>query len=190
MTQFGQNCLDTTQERILIFAAVKIDLRQIKPEGTEISFSEISQDLELVAEGFEFPEPIEVNLTASKSGDEIIIQGRTATLVEMECSRCLDIFEETMNTRLQFVIQLLDINEPQFSNDDDFVILSKTAGEYDISNRVRESILLELPLKPLCSDSCRGLCPLCGVNLNETECECTPDKTDERWDSLKQLFGD
>lgn len=169
---------------------MKIDLRQIMPEGTEFGFSEISQDLELNAEGFEFPEAIEVSLTATNSGDEIIIQGRSSTVVEMECSRCLDIFEETMNTKFQFVIQLLDIKEPQTSNDDDFVILPKTSGEYDISDRIRESILLELPLKPLCSDSCKGLCPMCGVNLNEAECECTPDKTDERWDSLKQLFGE
>jgi len=106
----------------------------------------------------------------------------------MECARCLEIFEMDINPRIQFVIQLLDISEPQPSEDDDFVILPKTTGEYDISQRVREAILLELPLKPLCSETCKGLCPMCGVNLNEGECDCTPDKTDERWDSLKQLF--
>ena len=169
---------------------MKIDLRLIKPEGTEVNFSEISQDLELTAEGFEFPDAIEVNLIASKSGDEIIVQGRTSTLAEMECSRCLDVFEEIITAKMQFVIQLLEINEPQTTNDDDYVILPKTAGEYDITERVREAILLELSLKPLCSESCRGLCPMCGVNLNETECDCMPDKTDERWDSLKQLFDE
>jgi uncharacterized protein len=167
---------------------MKLDLRQISPEGAELKFSEISQDLELVQAGFEFPEPIEVELFAAKTGDEIIVQGKVSTLVEMECARCLDIFEMDINPKIQFVIQLLDIKESQHSDDDDFIILPKTSGEYDISDRIREAILLELPLKPLCSDDCRGLCPMCGVNLNETECECTPDKTDERWDSLKQLF--
>jgi uncharacterized protein len=169
---------------------MKLDLRQVKPEGTELAFSEISEDLELAVNGMEFPEPIQVDLTAIKSGDEIIVQGRISTSVEMECSRCLEVFEMNMSPKIQFVIQLLDSSEPQLSNDDDFVIIPKTTGEYDISERIRESIILELPLKPLCSDSCRGLCPMCGVNLNETECDCTPDKTDERWDALKQLFGE
>lgn len=169
---------------------MKIDLRNIKPDGSDFSFSELAQDLDLTAEGFEFPEPIETRVHASKSGDEFIVQGHASSTVEMECARCLEIFEVDVNPRLQFVIQLLDIAESQQSGDEDFVILPKTTGEYDISDRVREAIILELPLKPLCSENCRGLCPMCGVNLNETECECTPDKSDERWDSLKQLFDE
>lgn len=167
---------------------MKLDLRQIKPEGVELKFSEISQDLELTQVGFEFPEPIDVELFVAKTGDEVIVQGKISTMVEMECARCLDVFEMDINPKVQFVIQLLDVKESQHSDDDDFVILPKTSGDYDISDRIREAILLELPLKPLCSEDCRGLCPMCGVNLNETDCDCTPDKTDERWDSLKQLF--
>ena len=170
--------------------AMKLDLRQITPEGNEFGFSELAPDLELSAKGFEFPDPVEVNISAMKSGDEIIVQGRVATTVEMECARCLDIFEMEINPRIQFVIQLLDTHLPQMSGDDDFIILPKTSGEYDIADRVRESIILELPLKPLCYEGCRGLCPMCGVNLNESSCECTPDKTDERWDTLKQLFDE
>jgi len=165
-----------------------VDLRLIKQDGSRFRFSELAGDLELAMEGFEFPEPIDVDLLASKSGDEVIVQGRVNATVEMECSRCLESFEMEVDPKIQFVIQLLDTSQPQYSEDDDFIILPRTTGEYEISDRVREAILLELPLKPLCSEDCRGLCPMCGVNLNETDCECTPDKTDERWDSLKQLF--
>ncbi len=167
---------------------MKVDLRSITPEGCEFSFSEISDELELSAEGYNFPNPVEVSLSGSKSGDEIIIQGQVRTTVEMECARCLEVFDMDLGPKIQFVIQLLDTNEPPPTEDDDFVILPKTTAEYDISQRIRELILLELPLKPLCSESCRGLCPLCGTNLNESQCDCTPDKTDERWDTLKQLF--
>jgi uncharacterized protein len=169
---------------------MKLDFRQIKPEGSEFLFSELASDLELAAEGIEFPDPIEVAISAAKTGDEIIIQGRISSTVEMECARCLDIFEMEINPKIQFVVQLLDSTQPEFSDDDDFVILPKTTNELDISDRVRESIILELPVKPLCYEGCRGLCPMCGINLNEAQCDCTPDKTDERWDSLKQLFGD
>jgi uncharacterized protein len=175
---------------MLISSKMKLDLRKIKPDGSEFGYSELAQDLELATDNFEFPEPVEVNINAAKSGDEIIVQGRVSATVEMECARCLDIFEMEINPKIQFVIQLLDTNQPQVSDDDDFVILPKTTGEFEIADRVRESILLELPLKPLCYEGCRGLCPMCGVNLNETKCDCTPDKTDERWDSLKQLFDE
>lgn len=167
---------------------MKVDFRLIEPEGSELTFSESAEDLDLTAEGIEFPEPIEVELTATKTGDEIIVQGMLSTVAGMDCSRCLERFERPVGSKLQFVVQLLEISAPQDSDDEDFVILPKTIQEYDLSERVREAILLELPLKPLCTESCLGLCPLCGTNLNESECDCTPDKTDERWESLRQLF--
>ncbi len=167
---------------------MKVDFRQIEPEGSEFSFSESAEDLDLTADGIEFPEPIEVELTATKTGDEVIIQGLLTTMAGMDCSRCLERFERPVSSKLQFVIQLLEISSPQDSDDEDFVVLPKTTQEYDLSERVRQVILLELPLKPLCRESCLGLCTLCGTNLNESECDCTPDKTDERWESLRQLF--
>lgn len=183
-----QNWLDTRSGCLLISAFVKVDFRQVKPEGSEFAFAVSAEDLELSAEGVGFPAPIELDLTATKTGDEMIFQGTISTTAEMDCSRCLDRFEMPIRSRLQFVIQLLEINSPQDSDDEDFIVLPKTTPEYDLSGRVREAILLELPLKPLCSVSCRGLCPMCGTNLNESDCECTPDKTDERWESLRQLF--
>jgi uncharacterized protein len=167
---------------------VKVDFRQIKQEGSEFSFAASADDLELSAEGVEFPEPIELEVTATKTGDEMIFQGAISTTAGMDCSRCLDRFEISIRSKIQFVVQLLEISSPQDSDDEDFVVLPKTVQEYDLSQRVREAILLELPLKPLCSVSCRGLCPMCGTNLNESDCECTPDKTDERWESLRELF--
>lgn len=184
----AQNWLDTSGTCLLIFAFVKVDFRQIKAEGSELAFAVSADDLELSAEGVTFADPIELDLTATKTGDEMILQGAISTTAEMDCSRCLDRFEMPIESKMQFVIQLLEINSPQNSEDEDFVVLPKTTQEYDLSERVREAVLLELPLKPLCSVSCRGLCPMCGTNLNESDCQCTPDKTDERWESLRQLF--
>ncbi len=169
---------------------MKVDFSKIEPEGSELSFSESAEDLDLTAEGIEFPEPIEVDVTVNQTGDEIIVQGRLSTMAGMDCSRCLERFEMPVSSKLQFVIQLLELNAAQDSDDEDFVILPKTTQEYDLSGRVREAIMLELPLKSLCKESCNGLCPMCGTNLNETDCDCTPDKTDERWESLRQLFDE
>jgi uncharacterized protein len=89
---------------------------------------------------------------------------------------------------MQFVVQMIDSPLDELDGDDDFEIIPKTQTFIDISQRVHDAIMLNISLKPLCSEDCRGLCPMCGANLNEGECDCTPDKTDERWDALKNLF--
>lgn len=167
---------------------MKIEIRQIKPDGSEFHFSESTEELEISVEGVKFPSPIEVDVTATLTGDEIIFQGEAYTEVEIECSRCLEIFDLLVETRLQFVVQMLDTPQELSSDNEDFEVIPKNQMMLDISQRVREGILLALPLKPLCSEDCKGLCPMCGINLNESECDCLPDKTDERWDALKKLF--
>lgn len=169
---------------------MKVDFRQIRPDGTEFKFAESTEELDLAVDGVGFPSPIEVNLFGTKTGDELVFQGSISARAELECARCLDTFESVLTSKMQFVIHLIEINQPQDSDDDDFVVLPKTTQEYDIGQRVREAIILELPLKPLCSDSCLGLCPMCGTNLNDSTCDCTPDKTDERWESLREIFGE
>lgn len=57
----------------------------------------------------------------------------------------------------------------------------------DLQPLVRDSLLLELPLAPLCSDDCRGLCPTCGADLNESPCGCTETPSDPRWAALEAL---
>ncbi len=167
---------------------MKVEFRQVKAEGSEFDFSVKALDLDLEVDGFKFPEPIEIQLIATRSGDEIICQGQVSTAIEAECSRCLELFEKQINSDLQFVIQFLDVGGPEDSGDDDFIVLPKTAEDYSIDDRVREAIIMELPIKPLCEANCKGLCSMCGGDLNETDCGCTQDKTDERWDNLKQLF--
>ena len=168
---------------------MKIEFREVKAGGSEFSFSVPPADLELEADTFKFPEPIDVKVSAVKSGDEIIFQATVSTLIEAECARCLELFEKRISSKLQFVVQFLDIGGPEDTGDDDFVVLPRSAEDYDISDRVREALILELPYKPLCKTSCKGLCPMCGQNLNEADCGCTQDETDERWDTLRKLFG-
>lgn len=170
---------------------MKIEIRQIADQGKDFHFAETAEEMEISAEGIKFPNPIEVDISATLSGDEIICQGEAYTEVEIECSRCLDIFDYEIKANLQFVVQILDSPiEVDNESDEDFEVISKTENFLDISSRVRDAIVLSLPLKPLCGEDCRGLCPMCGANLNDGDCDCTPDKSDERWDALKNLFGE
>ena len=135
-------------------------------------------------------EGVEAELAIQKSGQEYFCQCKVVAGVVVECARCLG----------KFFTEL--------SGDADFIICSETAatehaqavenGEYvcyrgndlcvDISGPVRQTMVLSLPLKPLCSQKCRGLCPCCGQNLNERLCSCEREQTDPRWDDLKGLL--
>jgi len=169
---------------------MNLDLRQIRVESTDLHFSQSAEELEISVAGVKFPAPIEIDVAATMIGDEIICQGEVFTEVEIECSRCLELFDMPIEAHLQFVVQMIDSPQELESEDDDFEVIPKTQTNYDISQRVRDAVTLSLPLKPLCSEDCRGLCPMCGTNLNESTCDCTPDKTDERWDALKNLFDE
>jgi uncharacterized protein len=57
----------------------------------------------------------------------------------------------------------------------------------DLEPTLREQILLALPMDTLCGESCRGLCPSCGENLNDATCDCQPDMADPRWAKLREL---
>jgi uncharacterized protein len=66
--------------------------------------------------------------------------------------------------------------------------ISPNTHEIDLSFGVRESLLLALPMKVLCSEDCKGLCPHCGANLNEESCDCVAETIDPRWAELRKLL--
>ena len=62
--------------------------------------------------------------------------------------------------------------------------------EVDLELPVRDTVLLDLPAAPLCREDCAGLCPLCGIDRNEADCDCDPNPPDPRWDALRALTFD
>lgn len=158
-------------------------------EPRSFHLSETAEELDIAVEGAKFPFPIEVDFTGTLTGDEVICRADIRAEAEVECGRCLEIFNLPIHSRLQFVVQMLDAPPETANDDEDFEIIPTAQMELDISQRVREAVILAIPIKPLCSEDCRGLCPMCGADLNEAPCDCVPDKTDERWDILKRLFN-
>jgi uncharacterized protein len=64
------------------------------------------------------------------------------------------------------------------------------AAELDLTEALREQLMLRVPQYVVCDEACRGLCPQCGANLNETECGCTPPEEPGPWDALKKIRFD
>ncbi len=101
------------------------------------------------------------------------------------CHRCGDSFTRTHCFKGEYFF--ISDEGGGLSTDREFSIIPKGAVSLDISQEIRDMILLGLPAKILCSNDCRGLCPHCGVNLNKDECACQTEVIDPRWKALQKL---
>lgn len=114
--------------------------------------------------------------------DEIVVmEANIKTKLLLSCSRCLDTF-----------IYPIDIDiEERFTNNDqkssDEVIFVQ-GDSIDITEIVENTIISSLPIKRLCKENCKGLCQVCGINLNNSTCTCDSDDVDVRFADLKALF--
>lgn len=100
------------------------------------------------------------------------------------CDRCLTETEKTVKQEFIHTLALSAENEES----DDIIVV--TGYALDLFSLVRDDILLELPIKHLCSDDCLGLCPQCGQNLNEGKCNCKKEAVDPRMAVLDELLKD
>jgi uncharacterized protein len=121
---------------------------------------------------------------------EIRLRGVFAVEVHSECERCL----ELAAFRLDRTFDLF--YSPQESSPEAGEVALR-AGEIelgfyegdglDLTDVLREQILLALPMQRLCGPDCRGLCPVCGTNRNQQQCSCVVSVEDERWAALRKL---
>ena len=131
--------------------------------------------------------PLEVDLVARSVGDGVLVRGRLAATVELECRRCLaPVTERVEDTVDMFYTEIGEDTEIE----GEVYPLPVRGTELDLTDAVREQLLLRVPEFALCREACRGLCPKCGRNLNEGECECVPDAPPSPWDALKQAKFD
>jgi DUF177 domain-containing protein len=135
---------------------------------------------------------VEVSVDVEKAGAGAFrVTGRAHTRLELDCSRCVDPYELPVDV----TFELRYVPQEQNAGDDDREIAEDdltTAyyreGALDLIEMLREQFQLALPMKPLCSDACRGLCPECGANLNRTECGHQPKWDDPRLAPLKAML--
>ena len=136
--------------------------------------------------------PVELALDVQKlSGDAFAVSGRVRTELEMECGRCLEPFRVPVDAAfdLRYVPQSANSGEGEREvGEEDLATAFFRDGMLDLIDLLREQFMLALPMKPLCAEGCRGLCPQCGTNLNKTQCGCAPTWEDPRLAPLKSLL--
>jgi uncharacterized protein len=126
----------------------------------------------------------------SKHGHDILVRGNLAGQLELACGRCLEHFSAP--AAIEFDLLLVPgpasaaAAKEELSPDD--LDLDYYTGEIiDLESIIREQIILMLPLKPLCDEACKGLCPRCGANLKRETCVCKTDAVDSPFARLAKL---
>jgi uncharacterized protein len=165
-----------------------MELRKIRFDETlapgQIDFS--GEDLEQGS-------PLHATGTAElmpESDSEVRVQGSYTVEMVAQCDRCLvsarfpltasfDLFYQSAADLAAEEEVGIDAGEAEIG----FYI----GGGLELEDILREQVLLALPMQRLCSESCKGFCPVCGRNRNETECDCKKEKIDDRWGALRNL---
>ncbi|MBW2145520.1 MAG: DUF177 domain-containing protein [Deltaproteobacteria bacterium] len=135
-------------------------------------------------------EPIEARVRLIRSEKQVFSRGLIRGKMETTCSRCLGPFAIPIKLEFQQAFlprtKALNLEELELSADD--LDTSYYSGDtLDLNPIIWDELILEIPFIPLCREDCRGLCPMCGANLNEGECLCSPPPADSRWEALRQL---
>ena len=123
---------------------------------------------------------------------DIRIQGRLATKLELICARCLEPLTQDVKREFDLLYrpQGADAGRDEMSVTDAEAEISYYEGEgLLLDDVVREQVLLAVPLKVTCREDCKGLCPQCGVNLNQQQCSCVTTLRDPRWSALEEIRG-
>ncbi|HEX9443660.1 MAG TPA: DUF177 domain-containing protein [Candidatus Binatia bacterium] len=164
---------------------MKLLVSQIAEAPKELSFAQSTEELNRLYSGpatdFRFPEPLDVSLVYYRSGADLFFHGRIAGAVEGSCSRCLKSYSFPLDKEFDFVLT----PDPRTAKNrelaaDELGLSFYREDEIDLAPFIREQVLLALPTRPLCEEACRGLCPSCGVDLNESSCRCSSSRSDPR----------
>lgn len=137
---------------------MKIFVDEISEGGIELTEDIQPGALLIDTEAISFISPIEVKANVLKSGNEIFIDMSLQAPVEYTCGKCLSRFQDTLKKRFKVIRE------------------AKPQGVVELDDEIRQEIILDYPMKIICRDDCKGLCPNCGQNLNIAECECNNEK--------------
>jgi uncharacterized protein len=134
---------------------IKILVDQIRPEGLHLEETLIPEDLGVISEIVTFQGGILAKADAQRIDDVVRVAVHVDGDIRWVCSRCLKEFPGVLNK--------------------DFILdypVERRVRTIVLDEDIRDNIMLDYPMAPLCADDCRGLCPHCGGNRNDGKCRC------------------
>jgi len=166
-----------------------LNLGRIRTPHEQFEHKYAPEQLE-ASEDFKIVEPVSLAFDIFKDNDQFRLVGSVRTTLEMPCGRCLEPFtmpvDQSFDLRYQPHARNTGEGEREIE-EDDLTTAFYENDEIDLGQLMREQFYLALPMKPLCRETCQGLCPACGTNLNTGTCNCKREWEDPRLAALKKL---
>lgn len=175
---------------------MKIDVQNLHSGPVTINLNHSPKYFDLTGEDIRITDNIQGVLTFSLIKDKVQMQGFLKTRISMDCIKCLEPIEIDIkkDVTLYFIHKsdekgkedILNLEEIETSYYQDMIIIP--------DNDIRELILVEIPDYPCCSETCKGLCPSCGKNLNMAPCSCSKDEKEsisgeKSWKDILKNIG-
>ena len=172
-----------------------LKIAEIPEEGLNLSWTEDRSSLmgyfeTLSQVDFEFEAALQSEAKISKIGESLLIQGKVQTRLRLRCVRCLSEFSHPLSS--PFELTLHPVKEAAFpeeaeldGRDTEWTYFE--GEEIPISEIACEQVFLEIPYQPLCQERCKGLCPVCGNDLNLSSCGCVKEEFSSGFSALQKL---
>ena len=174
-----------------------LHLIEIPQEGLSLSCDVQTDDLALGPDDVLIPGGLSMSVTAIKSGAIVHVAGTLSGTAHRQCVRCLKEYDDAVwipvvgeyhrDTDLKDRTAGREPSErsgEEVTDDDVYVYEGE---EINLGEMLREHVLLSVPMQPLCHDECRGLCPVCGQDLNVRRCDCREEQIQSPFAVLKKL---
>jgi uncharacterized protein len=170
-------------------AGLRITLAELELHRVTASESYDPGSLDFRGAEFRQTAPVKLNITAELVAEEIRIRGHLATRLEANCDRCLRVVETPLShdfdlfyRPMQSLTEEEEVEVPPAELEVGFY----SCDGIETADVAMEQVILSVPMKVICNEECRGLCPVCGVNRNLTQCECAPPRRDSPFASLQE----
>jgi uncharacterized protein len=172
---------------------MRIAVTSLRERPTPLEATLAPRELDLAAERTRFTAPVQVAVTVTRMQEDVLAEGKASTTAVTECSRCLGDVPLELHGEFEALYVPDTGAYAARMGRRDFEWGDQRVNFYseltvDLTEEIRQCILLELPMKPLCRPDCAGLCPSCGQDLNEGHCTCKPPAAEGPFAALRKLI--
>ncbi|MFQ5431777.1 MAG: DUF177 domain-containing protein [Nitrospinota bacterium] len=152
--------------------------------GSSLTFERPLNTFFPEGEKAESDRPVEISVTLRPVGSDVYLTGEAKGEIRLRCGRCLAEYPHQLDAELNTSFTVREGGNADEDEEDVYTYDGETVDLYPL---VRDQLLLLMPIKPLCREECKGLCPKCGQDLNEKDCGCRRVEVDDRFSVLAKL---
>ena len=139
-----------------------------------------------------FSGPVTADITLEREFDHLKAVGRVRVPMELTCGRCLASYATNIDSAFRIIFRKETVRHTEVEDetelcDDDLIASTYSGDEIDLTHEIEEQVAMEIPLKPLCDEGCKGLCPTCGADLNTGSCSCSREPINLKFSALKDF---